>query len=395
MLAGGEPLRLAESSWYNLAERSWNERGDPMIRDTRTDPTTDHGQRSGNAEVVQHDDCLDFAIGGQRYPRVEIAPEIRRLSQVSNLRSVLLIASQWAVILGAGTIAVQSGHWAVYILAGALICSRQQALGILVHDATHYLLFTNRTVNDVVSDLFCAFPVGMSTTLYRHTHIQHHRFTNTEQDPDWVLQQKDADWRWPKTRREAWWLLIRSIFALNTREVAKAVAVWSPNFHLFDRLSPAFPLRARVLFLASTAVVFGAIYHYSLIVPALLLYTLPGVTLLNITNRMRATAEHILMPSTNELNTSRTVIPSLLERLFVAPLNINYHVEHHMFPSVPGCNLPKLHKRLMADPYFRENAHITHSYFGLRQGVLAEITKPDGEPAESTWPGSSTMTRSQ
>ena len=74
------------------------------------------------------------------------------------------------------------------MLAAAIIGSRQQALGILVHDATHYLLYKNRTVNDIVSDLCCGFPVNISTTLYRSTHFRHHRFANTEQDPDLVLQ---------------------------------------------------------------------------------------------------------------------------------------------------------------------------------------------------------------
>ena len=30
-------------------------------------------------------------------------------------------------------------------------------------------------------------------------------------------------------------------------------------------------------------------------------------------------------------------------------LNMNYHVEHHMFPLVPYHNLPKLHALVLAD----------------------------------------------
>jgi len=29
-----------------------------------------------------------------------------------------------------------------------------------------------------------------------------------------------------------------------------------------------------------------------------------------------------------------------LERLFVAPLNMNYHAAHHLWPSIPYYNLP-------------------------------------------------------
>jgi fatty acid desaturase len=30
-------------------------------------------------------------------------------------------------------------------------------------------------------------------------------------------------------------------------------------------------------------------------------------------------------------------------------LNMNYHIEHHMFPMVPYYNLPKLHEKLKED----------------------------------------------
>ncbi len=42
-------------------------------------------------------------------------------------------------------------------------------------------------------------------------------------------------------------------------------------------------------------------------------------------------------------------------------------MEHHLYPSVPFYNLAKLHKKLMESEQFRNNAHITHSYFGVLQ----------------------------
>src|SRR4051794_23744485 len=92
---------------------------------------------------------VDVELG--RYPRAEIMPDVRRLSGVSNFKSIMGILSQWGMVALAAWAAVASGHWAVYILAGIIIGSRQQALGVMVHDAAHYLLFTNRSVNDLVS----------------------------------------------------------------------------------------------------------------------------------------------------------------------------------------------------------------------------------------------------
>ena len=65
-------------------------------------------------------------------------------------------------------------------------------------------------------------------------------------------------------------------------------------------------------------------------------------------------------------------------------MNINYHLEHHLFPSVPGRNLGRLHRVLMEDPEYRSSAHITHSYFGLKQGVIAELIVPEDQRPSGT-----------
>lgn len=330
--------------------------------------------------ILQREEDFDLSLG--RYPRAAVMPEVRRLSAVSNWRSARIIALQWAMILGAGALAIWSDNWLVYVLAMPVIGSRQQALGILVHDATHYLLFSNRTANDLLSDLLCGFPVNISTTRYRYTHFRHHRFTNSEHDPDWVLQQQDPDWRWPKNRREALVLFFRCVFALNAHRAAKAANLWSPFTHLLDPLGPAYPLRCRVLYLASSAVIWVMLIKIGIFWPALILWAVPALTMLNVTNRMRATAEHILTPNTHELDSTRTVIPSLWERFFISPLNINYHLEHHLFPSVPACNLGRLHRLLMQDPFYSSRALITRSYFGS-SGVIGELVRPEAEmPAQ-------------
>jgi fatty acid desaturase len=41
--------------------------------------------------------------------------------------------------------------------------------------------------------------------------------------------------------------------------------------------------------------------------------------------------------------------------------NINYHLEHHLFPAVPWYNLPKLH-RLLEPEYRRAGASSYRSY---------------------------------
>ena len=117
--------------------------------------------------------------------RESMAEEVRSLSIVRNLRFVMDVVLQWCVIGLSIALAVWFESWVVYLLAILVIATRQHALGVLMHDGTHYRLLTNRTANDFVCDLLCALPVGMLTSRYRHEHLLHHRFLNTDDDPYW------------------------------------------------------------------------------------------------------------------------------------------------------------------------------------------------------------------
>lgn len=343
-----------------------------MTSHASTKPATSR-TAPGNAAGPLAADAPEFDVALGRFDRTPVIAEVRSLSVVSNGRGALAISVQWAWIVAAVAAAISSGHWLVWALAIVVIASRQQALGILMHDGAHYLLFTNRTVNDFVSDLFCAFPLGLSTTMYRATHFKHHRFVSTPNDPDWSLQQQDRDWRFPKSRWEAAKLIVLSALGLNLLKGYQALKQWSPSLNLFSPLSKDLTLGARVLFVA------GSIATYALIIAtrtwweAIFLWVVPSVTLVNLFNRVRAASEHIGTPGSHELNSTRTILPTWWERLMISPCGINYHIEHHVFPSVPARNLRKLHEILMQRPEYRERAHITPSYWHPRHGVLGEL----------------------
>jgi fatty acid desaturase len=301
---------------------------------------------------------------------------VRELSQVNGYRSTAYLTLQWWLIIGSLFAAGASGHPVVYLASGVVIASCLQGLGVLMHDAAHYLLYKNRAVNDVVSDLFISFPIGMSTTLYRRTHFRHHRFTNTDEDQDWAAQREEGEWfEWPKTRWGCLKTLMRSLFGMNFHRGWILYKHWSPWYNLFTPVTRDFPLRARILYVLSTAVVYVFFVWAIRTAPAvalslMALYLFSGLTLLNLINRMRATAEHVGTEQQHELNSTRTVIPNWWERLLIARWGVNYHIEHHLYPSVPGCNLAELHATLMQDEEYRSGAHITRSYVGVVRELM-------------------------
>lgn len=314
----------------------------------------------------------------ERFPRAPHMAEVRRLSQIRPLRSIALIALQWGVIVAAMTAAVWFPYWWVYLIAGVAIASRQQAMGVLVHEGAHWLLFRRRWLNDLASDLFLAFPVNMSTTLYRSTHFQHHRYVNTDEDCDLAAQRDEHEWFvWPKSRVGFWWTMLRSITGMNAAGAWPLVKQWAPWMHLYDPITPVFPLRARVVYVVNSAAVWAAMLwgfatypHNTTVI--LLLYVVPTFTVLNFVNRLRATSEHVgLVGEADELGATRTILPRWWERLLISPVGVNYHLEHHLFPSVPGPNLKELHQTLMQDPQYAHRAHVTRGYTGVLRELMA------------------------
>ena len=63
--------------------------------------------------------------------------------------------------------------------------------------------------------------------------------------------------------------------------------------------------------------------------------------------RIRSMAEHAgLERTSNMLRNTRTTRAGPLARATVAPLRVNYHVEHHILPAIPYFRLKEAHRML-------------------------------------------------
>ena len=307
---------------------------------------------------------------------------VRRLSLVSNWRGLTAIVVEWLVI----TIAIAFWfclpaslgpmRWALYVPVIIVIASRQHALLILMHEGAHHRLFPNRAVNNFAADMFCSFPVAFATDLYRQHHFQHHQFTNTDQDPDLRDLKPREDWTWPKDQIDALKVFATDFMGLATHKMAASMMLFSPprNFFYQRKLNLHASDRLRALtFCASTVAVLWA---YDLWLGFFMFWVVPYCTALVAIIRMRMVAEHMAVESEHELNKSRNTEATFVEKLIIAPLNVHYHLTHHLYPSIPFYHLPEMQRILMAEASFREHAHSTKGYLNPRQGVWAEITRP-------------------
>jgi len=81
----------------------------------------------------------------------------------------------------------------------------------------------------------------------------------------------------------------------------------------------------------------------------LLLWLLPLATWYQLVSRLRDTAEHAMVSdAADPLRNTRTVTAGVLERIFLAPYWVSYHLEHHLFVFVPCWSLRRAHALLLA-----------------------------------------------
>jgi fatty acid desaturase len=290
--------------------------------------------------------------------------ELRGLSHLSPIRSSFHIVAEWTLILTATILCQRHFNLAVYLLTVAFIGARQHALLILMHDGVHYRLFRDRRLNDWTAEIILAWPNLISARAYRKNHFAHHRYLNTAQDPDWARRQGDLSWVFPMHWGRLSLLMIRDISGLG------AVFYLMLARTLLSRdtgMSRGF-LAARYGFYAAVVAAFawfGALH-------LLLMYWLvPLFTWLIVIFRVRSIAEHSAIESRSDAYAqTRSTRASVLEHVFVAPKNVNYHIEHHFYPSVPFYRLPELHRVLMSKSDFKESVHVTRGYLGVLRECL-------------------------
>lgn len=151
----------------------------------------------------------------------------------------------------------------VYIAAVIVLGAAQHQFGGAIHEGTHFLLFKNRTLNELASDWLAAFPIYTSTHQFRIHHLAHHQFVNDpERDPDIAQLKESGHWLdFPVPSLELLWSFARQLSPLRlvyfTIIRAKYSAVGFDNHAYIDHehKGSKWPLRAGIIFAVPVAII--------------------------------------------------------------------------------------------------------------------------------------------
>ena len=278
--------------------------------------------------------------------------ELRALSRRSDLCGALVVLHCYAVIAFALVIFALWPGLLTGTLAVALIGSRQLGLAILMHDAAHNALFRNRALNDVVGEWLCGRPILAELTTYRRYHLAHHRYTQTEGDPDLPLSAK-----FPTSRASLIRKFVRDLTGQTGIKQLAAQVLLSMRLGGDGDARKAAELEAAQAFNApelwkSLPVFVGIVVAMGTLGDwwwGLAFWVLPYLTWFQFVLRVRNIAEHgATEHSDDPFRNVRTTLAGPLARTFFAPYWVNYHLEHHMVMHVPCWRLPTLHAALLA-----------------------------------------------
>ena len=299
---------------------------------------------------------------------------LKSLSRRTNWHGLVYLLYFIALLTITGFLALSSVNtlWSIpaFLLYGGIWVFATS----VVHETAHGTAFRNRTLNEAV--LFVSgFMVQQTPCLLRYVHTRHHSHTAlVGKDPEIILTN-------PMTWRD---FIVKELIDLGSIwyfvKATAALAVGRPTRDATDCI-PAAVMRRAVIEAQAYMLAYLAIIAWALAVQSWL------PVLMLIAPRVFGAPTHGVILATQHFgmaqnipdhrHTTRTMAVNPALRMLY--WNMNYHIEHHLFPQVPFHALPALHEAVRD-----QCPPPTGGILGAMSEIATMIHRQRREPAYST-----------
>jgi len=297
--------------------------------------------------------------------------EIRHFTRRSDAMGLWMLLKNWLLIAAIFTAVAQWTNLLTILLAILLLGGRQLGLAVLMHEAGHKTLFKSQRLNDLLGQWLAAFPVLGDCNAYGASHREHHRLAGTADDPD-LPNYRDYPISAASFRRK----LLRDITGRTGSKLLLGLLSGAGNRIMMRDGEGTSALRQGLI---ANALLFAVLWASGQ--PLLyLLWVIAYLTSYPLVARIRQVAEHGNVPALYEPDprgNTRTTRANWLEGLIFCPNDVNFHIEHHLLPSVPAWRLRALHERLTARGFYRDHPRaVANGYWDVIKRAVPELA-PD------------------
>ena len=270
-------------------------------------------------------------------------PDVKALmgpDRISALVCVSILAGQVALAAALGHLGI-GGWWVALIVAWSVGAFANHAMFVIIHEATHNLVWKNVVLNKltvILADLPNTVPTGMGFRCY---HVKHHSHLG-DYDFDADLPSRwEADLVGNKWYMKAFWLFFFALFQLLRLERLKGSVPMRNRWTVYNALAIiAFDLA--ILYVCGLN---GLLYLFASFWFSVGLHPLGA----------RWIQEHFTLDPEQETF-------DYYGPLNVLGMNIGYHNEHHDFPDISWRRLPRLRE---AAPEFYDTLKSHRSWCAL------------------------------
>jgi len=228
----------------------------------------------------------------------------------------------------------------------------------LQHECTHKTPFKTGVLNEIVGYTLAAVLV-QPFLWFRYFHLDHHRYTNDPgKDPELIGHGKPENW-------PAYWFFISTLGYWKSKITLLFAQSFQPinDSYVPASAHKAIKYEARILLTLYLSLLLFSVFVNAFLLWVWLIPLCLGFPFL----KLYHLAEHGLCPlSDDKFENTRTVMTNRVA-LFVT-WNMPFHAEHHLLPSVPFHQLPKLNRKV-----HDHLGQVSQGYTGFTQQYLKQV----------------------
>lgn len=270
--------------------------------------------------------------GSKLIQKDKLKPFLKR----NNISGLIHLCLHLGLILLSGILISISSNFfiktLVIIVHGSFIAFLYAGL----HECIHKSAFKNKKLNEFVG-YFIGFVLLRSFLNGRYRHMAHHTFTqHPEKDPDKVdFPSSYFEYLKHVTSFSVWVRIIDNLFRHSIGKINNSEKSYIPDSEIKSLIFESRVMVLGYFLIASISIYFSTTFF--------LIYWLIPRILGEPFLRLVRMVEHTGKDETADMiHNTRTSFPSFFLKFLY--WNMPYHVEHHLYSSVPFHKLPKFHK---------------------------------------------------